>query len=137
MKFRNEFEKRIFEVTKEIFGSSANIEHNKILEIENSISFEVASFSGPPKKEIDVITASIGENPIISLLISCKDFQGAKAEPAHVQEWIAVVNTMSKYSKSTKYFGLMICPNGFTSGCEPWATSSNLALIPPFKRKII
>lgn len=135
MNFKNNFEKIIFEATQAIFDKSATIEHNKVLRIECAQFSEVASFAGPPKKEIDVITANLGENPVVSLLISCKDFAGVKAEPAHVQEWVAVLNAMSKYSSSTKYFGLVICPNGFTSGCESWATSSNLALIPPLKGK--
>lgn len=134
MNFKNDFEKTIFDATKEIFGESAKIEHNKVLRIESALYSEVASFTGPPKKEIDVITVNFGENPVASLLISCKDFTN-KAEPAHVQEWAAVLNAMSKYSNSTKYFGLVICSKGFTSGCESWATSSNLALIPPIKGK--
>jgi hypothetical protein len=134
MNFKNNFEKSIFEATQAIFGSSAIIEHNKILRIESALFSEVASFSCPPK-EIDVITANIGENPVISLLISCKDFDRSKAEPSNVQEWVAVLNAMSKYSNSAKYFGLVICPSGFTSGCESWATSANIALIPPLKGK--
>jgi hypothetical protein len=135
MNFKNNFEKTIFEATQAIFGTSATIEHNKVLRIESALYTELASFTGPPKKEIDVISANFGENPTASLLISCKDFKGSKVEPADVQEWAAVLNAMSKYSSSTKYFGLIICPNGFTNGCESWATSSNLALIPPLKGK--
>ena len=89
MNFKNDFEKTIFDATKEIFGESAKIEHNKVLRIESALYSEVASFTGPPKKEIDVITVNFGENPVASLLISCKDFTN-KAEPAHVQEWAAV-----------------------------------------------
>ncbi len=65
------------------------------------------TFVGPPKKEIDVITANIGN---ITLLISCKDFGSSKAEPAHVQEWIAVANTMNAYSAGTKYLGMVVSP---------------------------
>ncbi|MCK4816875.1 DUF2034 domain-containing protein [bacterium] len=135
MNFKNDLEKSIFEASQAIFGSSSTIEHNKTLRIENALLSEVASFSGPPKKEIDVITVTACENPRIALLISCKDFSETKAEPAHVQEWAAVLNAMTKYSESTTYFGLVLSPSGFTSGCESWATSSNIALIPPLKGK--
>ena len=51
----------------------------------------------------------------------------------HVQEWGAVVQTMNRYSDDTLYFGLVISPTGFTSGCEAWATSHNVAIVPPLK----
>jgi hypothetical protein len=45
----------------------------------------------------------------------------------------AVLQTMNKYSGGTVYLGLVVSPTGFTSGCEAWATSHNLGLIPPIK----
>lgn len=133
MKFRNSLEKTIFEIANRVCGEAASIEHNKILEIENTTAIETASFVGPPKKEIDVITAGFRQNPNLQILISCKDYGTAKAEPAHVQEWAAVVRTMNHYARNTAYLGLIVCPSGFTSGCEPWATSYNLGIIPPLR----
>ena len=46
-----------------------------------------------------------------------------------------MVRTMNLYSTATKYFGLIISPGGFWLGCEPWATSYNLGVIPPLKGK--
>jgi hypothetical protein len=133
--FKNELERRTFEIAQRVCGAAALIEHNKTLRIETASSPEVASFVGPPKKEIDVITAGFDQSPDVKVLISCKEYRQSKAEPADVQEWAAVVRTMNKYSPATKYFGLIISPNGFTSGCEPWVTSYNLGVIPPIKGK--
>jgi hypothetical protein len=105
------------------------------LEIERAVTREVASFAGPPKKEIDVITAGFKHSPDVKMLISSKDFGNSKAEPAHVQEWAAVVKAMNQYSGGTKYVGLIVSPSGFTRGCEPWASAYNLGLIPPLKGK--
>lgn len=135
MRFKNELEERTFHIAERVCGKNALIEHNKILTIENATSLEVASFVGPPKKEIDVITAGFDQNPNVKLLISCKEYRQSKAEPSDVQEWAAVVRTMNKYSNATHYLGLIISPSGFTSGCEPWATSYNLGAIPPLKGK--
>jgi hypothetical protein len=132
VKFKNDLEKQVYERARRVCEDSVSIEHNKTVQIENTMSPEVASFVGPPKKEIDVITANLAE---LALLISCKDFGGSKAEPAHVQEWVAVVNTMNTYSAGTKYLGMIVSPSGFTSGCEPWASAHNLGLIPPLKGK--
>jgi hypothetical protein len=132
VKFKNDLERRVFETACLVFGDAVSIEHNKTIQIEVVTSAEVASFVGPPRKEIDVITANIAD---VKLLISCKDFGNSKAEPAHVQEWVAVVNTMNRYSAGTRYLGLVISPSGFTSGCEPWASTHNLGLIPPLKGK--
>lgn len=133
MNFKNDFEESIYLIAHEIFGSKASVEHNKKIKIENGLFYDVASFSGPPQKEIDVISVNLGAAENISLLISCKDFTNSKAEPAHVQEWNSVINTMNKYSMGTKYIGMVICTSGFTSGCESWATSANIALIPSIK----
>lgn len=132
MNFKNTFEKLVYDTARAVLGSAVVIEHNKVIQIETATSIEVASFVGPPKKEIDVITANLGD---VTLLISCKDFGNSKAEPAHVQEWVAVVNTMNHYSAGTKYLGIVISPSGFTSGVEPWASAHNLGLIPPLKGK--
>jgi hypothetical protein len=133
MNFKNTLERDCYNAARKVCGGDVNVEHNKTLTIATAICREVASFAGPPKKEIDVITARLRENPALDLLISCKEFGEHKAEPAHVQEWAAVVHTMNKYAKDTAYLGIVVCPSGFTKGCEPWATTSNLALIPPLK----
>jgi len=133
MNFKNALEEQCYEIAKEVLGADIQISHNKVITIETAIFKEVASFTGPPKKEVDVITAHIRQDPPLDLLISCKDFGGSKAEPAHVQEWCSVVMTMNKYSDKTAFLGIVVSPSGFTKGCEPWATSHNLALIPPLK----
>jgi hypothetical protein len=133
VKFKNTLERVCYETAVKVFGGAVSVEHNKILTIATAICPEVASFAGPPKKEIDVITARLRKSPGLDVLISCKEFDGHKAGPAHVQEWGAVVQTMNKYANDTAYLGMVICPSGFTRGCEPWATTSNLALIPPLK----
>jgi hypothetical protein len=134
VKFKNELERRMFEIAQRVCGKEASIEHNKVLRIEIATSPEVASFVGPPKKEVDVITAGFRTSPDLKVLISCKDYQNS-AEPADVQEWAAVVKAMNKYSGGSKYLGLLVCPSGFTSGCEPWASSYNLGVIPPLNGK--
>jgi hypothetical protein len=133
MNFKNTLERDCYEAATRVCGESVRVEHNKSLTISTAIYREIASFAGPPKKEIDVITARLRENPTLDLLISCKQFGDHKAEPAHIQEWGAVVHTMNKYAKETNYLGLVISPSGFTRGCESWATPFNLALIPPLK----
>ncbi len=50
-----------------------------------------------------------------------------------MQEWCAVVQAMNKYSDGTRYFGIVVSPTGFTGGCEAWATSHNLGIVPPIK----
>lgn len=103
MNFKTDLERRIFEIARQICGATASIEHNRNLRIESAISPEVASFVGPPKKEIDVITAGFQDRPDLRLLISCKEYENSKAAPADVQEWASVVGTMSKYSKGTLF----------------------------------
>lgn len=132
MKFRNELEERCYEIAKRTLGNGVTVEHNKRLQIESALFPEVASFSGPPTKEIDLISSVLLYEPKVVLLVSCKQLAG-KAEPAHIQEWGAVVKTMTKYGDGTLYLGLIVCPSGFTRGCEPWATSYNLGLLPPLK----
>lgn len=132
MIFKNELERSCFEVAARALGKNVEIEHNKVVKIESALFPEVASFKGPPTKEIDVLIATLHEHPKIVLLVSCKSLSG-RAEPAHVQEWAAVIQTMNKYSDGTIYFGLVLSPTGFTSGTEAWATSYNLGLLPPLK----
>jgi hypothetical protein len=43
--------------------------------------------------------------------------------------------TMNRYSDGTLHFGMVVSSSGFTSGCESWATSHNLGLLPPLKGK--
>ena len=136
MNFRNELEEQCYEIAKRVLGDGVSVEHNKTLQIETALFPEIAAFSGPPKKEIDVLTSELLDEPKIILLVSCKQLT-RKVEPAHIQEWAAVVQTMNKYANGTLYFGLILCPNGFTSGCEPWATSHNLGIIPPLKGRSI
>ena len=131
MSFKNELERRCYEIAEGALGASVTLEHNKTIQIESALFPEVASFKGPPAKEIDVLVARV-DRPKIVLLVSCKMLSRA-AEPGHVQEWGAVVQTMNRYSDAALYFGLIISPTGFTAGCEAWATSHNLGLIPPLK----
>lgn len=132
MSFKNELERRSFEVAERALGRGVSIEHNKVIQIESALFPEVASFKGPPTKEIDVLVAEILDRPKVVLLVSCK-LLSRRAEPAHVQEWCAVVQTMNKYSDGTLYLGLVLSPTGFTSGCEAWATSHNVGIVPPLK----
>ena len=132
MNFKNELERRCFEVAERALGKNVAIQHNKTVKIESALFPEVAAFKGPPAKEIDVLVATLHEHPKIVLLVSCKLLSG-RAEPAHVQEWAAVVQTMNKYSHGTTFFGLILSPTGFTSGSEAWATSHNIGLLPPLK----
>src|ERR1035437_5739467 len=136
MNFKNALEEHCFEIARDTLGSSVQVEHNKRVEIESALFPEVAAFKGPPSKEVDVLVAQLLERPKIMLLISCKEFS-KRAEPAHVQEWAAVVRTLNTYAEGTRYLGLIVSSNGFTSGCEPWATSYNLGIIPPLKGKNI
>jgi hypothetical protein len=132
MTFKNELERQTFQIAQRALGKGVTIEHNRTIQIEHALFPEVASFKGPPKKEIDVLVAELLDRPTVVLLVSCK-LLSRRAEPAHVQEWCAVVNTMNRYADGTRYLGLVLCPTGFTSGCEPWATSHNVALVPPIK----
>ncbi len=132
MSFKNELERRCFEVAERALGGGITIEHNKTIQIESALFPEVASFKGPPTKEVDVLVAALLDQPKVVLLVSCK-LLSRRAEPAHVQEWGAVVRTMNNYSDGTLYFGLVLSPKGFTSGCEAWATSHNVGIVPPLK----
>lgn len=132
MTFKNELERKCFETAERALGGGVTIEHNKTIQIESALFPEVASFKGPPAKEVDVLIADLLTEPKVRLLVSCK-LLSRPAEPAHVQEWCAVVQTMNRYSDGTIYFGLVLSPTGFISGCEAWATSHNVAIVPPLK----
>lgn len=132
MNFKNELERDCFEIAERALGSGVTIEHNKKIQIESALFPEVASFKGPPAKEVDVLVAELIDQPKVVLLVSCKLFS-RRAEPAHIQEWCAVVQAMNRYSNGTLFIGLVISPAGFTSGCEAWATSHNIGIVPPLK----
>jgi hypothetical protein len=132
MSFKNELERRCFEVAERALGGGVTIEHNKTIQIESALFPEVASFKGPPAKEIDVLVAELLDQPKVVLLVSCK-LLSRRAEPAHIQEWCAVAQAMNKYTGGTLYLGLVLSPTGFTSGCEAWATSYNVGIVPPLK----
>lgn len=132
MNFKNELERDCFESAERALGSGVTIEHNKKIQIESALFPEVASFKGPPAKEVDVLVAELIDHPKVVLLVSCKLFS-RRAEPAHIQEWCAVVQAMNRYSNGTLFIGLVISPAGFTSGCEAWATSHNIGIVPPLK----
>ena len=132
MSFKNVLERRCFAVAERTLGKGVTIEHNKAIQIESALFSEVAAFKGPPTKEVDVLAAELLHQPKVVLLISCK-LLSRRAEPAHVQEWCAVVQTMNRYSAGTVYFGMVVSPTGFTSGCESWATSHNVGIVPPLK----
>jgi hypothetical protein len=132
MSFKNELERRCFEVAERALGKGVTILHNESVQIESALFSEVASFKGPPTKEVDVLVAELLDQPKVMLLVSCK-LLSRRAEPAHVQEWCAVVQTMNRYSDGTVYFGLVVSPTGFTSGCEAWATLHNVGIVPPLK----
>lgn len=132
MKFKNDLERQCFEIAERALGGGVTIEHNKKVQIESALFSEVASFKGPPAKEVDVLVAELIDQPKVVLLVSCKRFS-RRAEPAHIQEWCAVVQTMNRYSGGTFFIGMVVSPSGFTSGCEAWATSHNIGIIPPLK----
>ncbi len=132
MNFKNRLERVCFEMAERALGKGVTVQHNKPIQIDSALFSEVASFKGPPSKEIDVLVAELLDQPKVILLISCK-LLSHRAEPAHVQEWCAVIQTMNRYSDGTLYLGLVVSPSGFTSGCEAWATSHNIGIIPPLK----
>ncbi|MGB8297680.1 MAG: hypothetical protein WCG85_19850 [Polyangia bacterium] len=132
MKYKNELERRAFEIAQRVLGQRVTLEHNKRLTIESGLFSEVASFKGPPAKEIDVLAAEVRTDPRVSLLVSCKELD-RRASPGQVQEWAAVVQAMNRYSAGTRFLGLVVSPSGFSDGCEAWASSHNLGLVPPLK----
>lgn len=129
IRFKNKFEEECYNNCL-LFLSKENIEvkHNHIIKTEKAI----ISFSGNPKKEVDVLTLNFSKN--IKLLISCKDYL-TPASPSSVQEWGDVLRVLNENSIVSTYFGLVVSSNGFTSGCESWAKTDNLGLVPPCRGK--
>ncbi|MDQ2947276.1 MAG: hypothetical protein M3Y27_15320 [Acidobacteriota bacterium] len=72
MIFKNQLERRCFEIAERALGGGVMIEHNKTVQIEVALFPEVASFKGPPAKEVDVLVAELLEQPKVVLLVSCK-----------------------------------------------------------------
>jgi len=136
VKFKNDLERKCFETAERALGGGVTLKHNMTIQIETALFPEIASFKGPPSKEIDILVAELLDQPKVVLLVSCK-LLSRRAEPAHVQEWAAVVQTMNRYSAGTQYFGLLVSPSGFTGGCEAWATSHNLGIVPPLKGRSV
>jgi hypothetical protein len=135
MAFKNDFERDCFEAARAALrGTASELLHNRVLIADYIPGTGVISFTGSPKKEIDVLVAKLTDNT--SLLISAKDYKIA-APPAVVQEWAAVVRTMSSHSTGTSYLGLVVAAHGFSEGCAAWAIDYNLGLVPPFKGKPI
>jgi hypothetical protein len=132
VKFKDRLEETCFEIAQKVVPSGATLEHNKVISIEIKDLVQTASFSGPPSKEVDLISVTILESPNLVLLISCKNLS-KPVEPAHIQEWANVVRVMNRYADRSTYLGIVVSTNGFTSGCESWATDANIALIPPIK----
>jgi hypothetical protein len=85
MTFKNDLERRCFEIAQLALGGGVQLEHNKVVQIERALCPEVASFKGPPAKEVDVLIAELLDTPKVQLLVSCK-LMSRPAEPAHVQE---------------------------------------------------
>lgn len=127
MDFKNDFEKKSYE-TCLIFMTEdrINVEHNYTIKAEKTI----VSFTGNPRKEIDVITMEFPNN--VKLLISCKDFEN-NVPPAAVQEWGDVIKVLNKHSILSSYFGIVLSSKGFSAGCEAWAKTDNHGLIPPYR----
>jgi hypothetical protein len=135
MNFKNEFERVCFEATASALGRPAlDLRHNHILTADFTPGTGIISFTGPPKKEIDVLIAELTDS--LSILISLKDYEGP-APPAVIQEWATVLRTMNTHATRRQYLGLVVSARGFTSGCVPWAMGENIGLIPPYKGKPI
>ena len=134
MKFKNNFEMLCYQAVERAIGTAdVDLQHNKELTADFVPGKGVISFSGSPKKEIDVLCTRL--TPDLSLLISAKDLE-TRATPAMVQEWASVVQTMNKHAEGKSFLGLVVSACGFTSGCGAWAIDSNLGLVPPYKGKV-
>ena len=132
MKFKNDFERCCFDAIREILGDEVELHHNNVLVAGFTPGKGIISFTGPPKKEIDVLVAKLSAT--FTLLISVKDYQSAAA-PLAVQEWATVVRTMTDHANSQIYLGLVVCSKGFSEGCSAWAMDHNIGLIPPYRGK--
>src|SRR5207244_4744254 len=97
MSFKNDLERRCFEIAQRALGGGVTIEHNKTIQIESALFPEVASFKGPPAKEIDVLIADLLDKRRVRLLVSCK-LLSRPAETAPVQGGCEVVSYMNRYS---------------------------------------
>src|SRR5579862_2504407 len=129
MIFKNAFERSCFEaVQTALRGTASELLHNRVLIADYTPGMGVISFTGPPKKEIDVLVAKLTDKT--SVLISAKDYKIA-APPSVVQEWAAVTRTMSSHSTDTSFLGLVVAAHGFSEGCAAWAIDYNLGLVPP------
>jgi hypothetical protein len=69
MSFKNELERQCFEIAERVLGCGITIEHNKTIQIETALFPEVASFKGPPAKEVDVLVAELLVQPKVVLLV--------------------------------------------------------------------
>jgi hypothetical protein len=132
MKFKNDFERCCFDAVREILVDGVELLHNQVLVAGFAPGKGVISFTGPPKKEIDVLVVKL--SGALTLLISVKDYQ-APAAPLSVQEWASVVRTMNEHASAHTYLGIVVCSGGFTEGCPAWAIDHNIGLIPPHKGK--
>ncbi len=127
MDFKNDFEKKCYETCLPFLSEDRiAVDHNLTIKTEKTI----VSFTGNPKKEIDVITLDFPNN--IKLLISCKDFD-TNAPPSAIQEWGDVLKVFNKHAIVSSYFGIVISSKGFSEGCEAWAKADNLGVIPPYR----
>jgi len=127
MNFKNDFERKTFDTCLTFLDKDRiSIDHNYTVRTEKTI----VSFTGNPKKEVDVITLDFPNN--VKLLISCKDFS-INVPPSAIQEWGDVIKVLNKHSVLSKYFGIVISSKGFSEGCEAWAKTDNLGLIPPYR----
>ena len=72
MSFKNELERQCFEIAERALGGGVTIEHNKTIQIETALLPEVASFKGPPTKEVHALVAELLAQPRVVLLVSCK-----------------------------------------------------------------
>jgi hypothetical protein len=135
LNFKNPFEGKCYSVIREALSSPdcALLDHNFVLSANQASSNPIVSFTGAPKKEIDVIAVDLSGN--MSLLVSVKDYANAKVSPADVQEWGNVVYTMNEHTCSQDYLGIIVSSSGFSEGCAAWAMQNNVGLIPPFKGK--
>ena len=135
MEFKNEFEHVCFDAVGRVLeDKGVELRHNHVLAADFRPGKGVISFTGPPKKEIDVLVAKL--TPDFTLLVSMKDYE-KPAPPLAIQEWASVVRTMDEHSNSTSYIGLVVCSHGFSSGCVAWAIDANIGMVPPQKGKTI
>lgn len=52
MEFKNQFEESIYNISSVVFGNgNTQIEHNKVICIEDKTAKSTISFTGPPKKK--------------------------------------------------------------------------------------